>query len=118
MISAANQNFRMYLRLREQLTRRRTLPSGLPQIALLIRIVLFCLLVLGYLIFVCRINAGGVIAWSIPLLAFVTVIWRADRREHLARKRLQNGQCAHCGYDLRASPNRCPECGARVGREQ
>src|SRR5687768_1271465 len=36
--------------------------------------------------------------------------WRAERRLH-------DGLCLRCGYDLRASSERCPECGAVAGRK-
>ncbi|HEX4795096.1 MAG TPA: hypothetical protein VH370_14980 [Humisphaera sp.] len=35
--------------------------------------------------------------------------WRVARR---ARQRKRLGLCTRCGYDLRASSGRCPECGA------
>jgi hypothetical protein len=49
--------------------------------------------------------------WAVvPPLALLPAVWswRAVRR----RRRSRQGMCQTCGYDLRATPERCPECGA------
>ena len=47
--------------------------------------------------------------WAMALLLGARPAWVAIRR--LRRRRRKSGFCAGCGYDLRATPGRCPECG-------
>jgi hypothetical protein len=56
---------------------------------------------------------GGFAIWPIVLLSAVAPcigLQRVWRRRRWAK----SGRCRFCGYDLRATPDRCPECGATV----
>lgn len=46
-------------------------------------------------------------AWTCIVLAAVIKARRATRRK-------QDGHCRQCGYDIRATPERCPECGLAI----
>ena len=52
---------------------------------------------------------GAIPLWLIaPLFAVLPVRWARGSARH---RRLEPGRCGVCGYDLRATPHRCPECG-------
>jgi hypothetical protein len=54
------------------------------------------------------------IGFFFVLCVLCTVLAQHRRRARLMDRRLDEGLCPHCGYDLRASAYRCPECGAVV----
>lgn len=51
--------------------------------------------------------------WALLALPLPWAAWSFSRCVERAR-RIRRGCCGACGYDLRASPERCPECGTTV----
>jgi hypothetical protein len=51
---------------------------------------------------------------TLSLLVWLLVLGRWLLRTRRNRLRTEQGLCPACGYDLRASPARCPECGAEA----
>jgi hypothetical protein len=57
---------------------------------------------------------GIPLAWPSALLAMLPAMWLWVL--WLTRRRDCAGLCPSCGYDLRATPEQCPECGAVPAR--
>ena len=49
--------------------------------------------------------------WLVTFLTALRPLFQIGRWL-MARRRSRRGLCPNCGYDLRATPGRCPECGA------
>ena len=48
----------------------------------------------------------------VPLCATLPAFWFLSFRR--LRRRVKSGQCLSCGYDLRESKDKCPECGTTI----
>lgn len=60
-----------------------------------------------------RSSTFSIWLWVPLLLSAVLPTWRLIREWLITRKRPE-GSCRVCGYDLRASSVRCPECGTPI----
>jgi hypothetical protein len=67
------------------------------------------------------ISVGWLVAvpyWFLTLAAvgIVVLLARCLARMLATKSRFQSNLCTACGYDLRATPARCPECGTAASQ--
>ncbi len=72
----------------------------------------------------CRTKLPVIREWWFPLASLVPIAgvaifiaWRLNRDALEINTRRQRGLCEVCGYDLRGTPDQCPECGTVPGRK-
>lgn len=54
-----------------------------------------------------------IVLWFLALAVGTGAVLLARRRSSVLR-RYEAQQCIRCGYDIRANPAQCPECGSVV----
>jgi hypothetical protein len=94
------------------------LPRGTPAVRLA-RLLLICLIgfwlmtmwftwIQSYMSTGQRLFATG---WMTGIAICGLVVLYRSSKQSLKERRLKSGYCLVCGYDLRSTPDRCPECG-------
>ncbi len=62
--------------------------------------------------YVFQLSYKSVPIWLLFTPTAIAILWYVAQLGRKSRKQ-KHGLCPNCGYDLRASPNLCPECGTR-----
>jgi hypothetical protein len=59
--------------------------------------------------------AAVLVVFAVCILTVTGYDYWHDFKQRRAHRRIGMGLCPNCAYDLRGTPDRCPECGAPSG---
>ncbi len=81
-------------------------------------IIVLAAIAIAWIIAVIILSSAGCVATFLFTAALAGIVFYKQQKANRREEWIATGHCAACGYDLRATPTKCPECGRDATQDE